>query len=144
MGVQTIRAYNREEQFIDASEKRVDFNQKASWPSIVANRWLAVRLECVGNIIIFCAALFAVIGRDQLSPGLVGLSVTYALSVTQTLNWLVRMSSEIETNIVAAERLKEYAESETEAPWKKDDISVDKDWPQEGKIEFSKYSMRYR
>jgi Na+-transporting NADH:ubiquinone oxidoreductase subunit NqrB len=43
----------------------------------------------VGNLIIFFAALFAVMGKDSLSPGLVGLSVSYALSVTQTLNWLV-------------------------------------------------------
>ena len=126
------------------SEKKVDFNQKASWPSIVANRWLAVRLESVGNIIIFCAALFAVIGREHLTAGLVGLSVSYALSVTQTLNWLVRMSSEIESNIVAAERLKEYAETETEADWKKEDVSIPEEWPQKGNIEFSGYSMRYR
>ena len=32
--------------------------------------------------IIFAAALFAVLGRDNLSPGLVGLSVSYALQVT--------------------------------------------------------------
>lgn len=34
------------------------------------------------------------------------------LQITQTLNWLVRMTSEVETNIVAVERIKEYAETE--------------------------------
>lgn len=34
--------------------------------------------------------------------------------VTTYLNWLVRMSSELETNIVAVERLKEYSETEKE------------------------------
>ena len=75
--------------FIEESENKVDFNQVCYYPSIIANRWLAVRLEMVGNLIIFFAALFAVMGKDSLSPGLVGLSVSYALSVTQTLNWLV-------------------------------------------------------
>lgn len=44
--------------------------------------------------------------------------------ITSYLNWLVRMSSEMETNIVAVERLKEYSETEKEvsqdpilAPW---------------------------
>ena len=34
--------------------------------------------------------------------------------VTQTLNWLVRMTSELETNIVAVERVSEYSELEME------------------------------
>ena len=40
-------------------------------------------MEMVGNLIIFCSALLAVLGKDKLTPGLVGLSVSYALSVTQ-------------------------------------------------------------
>lgn len=37
-----------------------------------------------------------------------------ASQVTQTLNWLVRMTSELETNIVAVERVSEYSELENE------------------------------
>lgn len=42
------------------------------------------------------------------------LSPTGALQVTQTLNWLVRMTSELETNIVAVERVSEYSELNNE------------------------------
>ena len=41
-----------------------------------------MRLETIGNIVVFFAALFAVLGRDTLNAGLVGLSVSYALQVT--------------------------------------------------------------
>ena len=32
----------------------------------------------------------------------------------QMLNWMVRMTSEVETNIVSVERTKEYSETPTE------------------------------
>lgn len=143
-GAATIRAYNLQSKFIRQSELIVDENQKAYFPSVVANRWLSVRLETVGNMIIFCATLLAVLGRDTLSPGLVGLSVSYALSVTQTLNWLVRMASEVETNIVAVERLKEYSDTPKEAEWTLEETKPKENWPDEGRIEFKGYSSRYR
>lgn len=49
------------------------------------HRWLGVRVEFVGNCVVFFTALFAVIGRSSLSPGLVGLSVSYALQVRRGL-----------------------------------------------------------
>lgn len=46
-----------------------------------------------------------------MSPGLVGLSVSYALQITGGLLMLVRFTSDVETNIVAVERMKEYSEA---------------------------------
>ncbi|XP_016963522.1 multidrug resistance-associated protein 1 isoform X1 [Drosophila biarmipes] len=143
-GASTIRAYNVENRFIDESDAKVDKNQVCKYPSVIANRWLAIRLEMVGNLIILFASLFAVLG-GQTNPGLVGLSVSYALQVTQTLNWLVRMSSDIETNIVSVERIKEYGETKQEAAWElEQDKSKPKNWPQEGRVEFQNFQVRYR
>lgn len=87
--------------FIIDSEKRVDFNQMCTYPSIVAIRWLGVRLEIVSGLVIFFSAMFAVLGRETISGAIVGLSVSYALQITSVLNYLVRMTSDLETNIVA-------------------------------------------
>ncbi|KAM3916374.1 multidrug resistance-associated protein 1-like isoform 2-T3 [Leptodactylus fuscus] len=144
LGASVIRAFGEQKQFIQINDYRVDENQRAYYPSIVSNRWLAIRLEFVGNCIVLFASLFAVISRHTLSPGLVGLSVSYALQVTTYLNWLVRMSSELETNIVAVERVKEYADLEQEAPWTLQQTSPESNWPHEGKIEFKSFCLRYR
>lgn len=42
------------------------------------------------------------------------ISICVCVKVTSTLNWMVRMSSELETNIVSVERVKEYSEAPTE------------------------------
>lgn len=130
--------------FIDESEDKVDFNQVCYYPSIISNRWLAIRLEMVGNLIILFAAIFAVLGRNDMSPGLVGLSVSYAMQVTQTLNWLVRMTSDVETNIVAVERIKEYGETKQEAAWEVPNNTVPANWPESGRVEFKDFAVRYR
>ncbi|NWR70013.1 MRP3 protein, partial [Centropus unirufus] len=143
-GASIIRAYRRVKAFVDMSDLKVDENHKSYYPGIVSNRWLGIRVEFVGNCIVLFAALFAVIGRNSLNPGLVGLSVSYALQVTLSLNWMVRMTSELETNIVAVERIKEYSETETEAPWTIEGKSPPEDWPSKGELEFVDYSVRYR
>ncbi|KAI7815048.1 ABC subfamily C member [Rhyzopertha dominica] len=142
-GASAIRAYGQQDRFIRESEQKVDYNQVCYYPSIIANRWLAVRLEMIGNLIILFAALFAVIGKD-LVAGQIGLSITYALQITQTLNWLVRMTSDVETNIVAVERIKEYGEAPQEAPWEIPSKTPPASWPETGQVQFRNFAVRYR
>lgn len=63
--------------FIATNEKKIDENQVCYYPTFVSSRWLAVRLETIGNIIILFAALFAVTARDSMDPGVVGMKSTY-------------------------------------------------------------------
>uniref|UniRef100_A0A670IZ84 ATP binding cassette subfamily C member 3 n=1 Tax=Podarcis muralis TaxID=64176 RepID=A0A670IZ84_PODMU len=143
-GASVIRAYRRGKAFVRLSDMKVNDNQRSHYPGIVSNRWLGIRVEFVGNCVVFFAALFAVLSKNSLSPGLVGLSVSYALQVTMSLNWMVRMTSDLESNIVAVERVKEYSETETEAPWIIEDKRPPEDWPTRGEVEFANYSVRYR
>ena len=145
-GVSTIRAYEQQNRFMYENEGKLDDNQRAYFPSISCNRWLAVRLEFLGSIIILAAALFAVLGvvygSSSIDAGLVGLSVSYALNVTQALNWVIRSYCEIETNVVSVERIKEYIDLPTE---KYNAVrGVSPMWPEKGSIEFRDYGARYR
>lgn len=146
-GISTIRAYRQQKRFTIENEWRTDANLRAYYPSVSSNRWLAVRLEFIGSIIIFAAATFAIINVTTgggLSPGLVGLAMSYALQITQSLNWIVRQTVEVETNIVSVERVLEYANLPSEAP----DVIFKKrppiGWPAKGEISIKNYSTRYR
>ncbi|XP_045532541.1 multidrug resistance-associated protein 1 isoform X3 [Pieris brassicae] len=142
-GATTIRAYGVTERFVEESERGVDHNQACYYPSCIANRWLAIRLEMIGNVIIFFAALSVVLGRETIDPGIVGLSVTYALQITQILNWLVRMTSEVETNIVAVERIKEYSDTPSEAAWNLPN-GPGSTWPETGALQLDGLTICYR
>lgn len=141
-GQSLIRAYGEVDRFISESEGRVDHNQTMTYPSIIAARWLAVRLEIVGAVVVLFACLFAVLARDTINPATVGLSISYALQISQTLSFLVSMTAEVETNIVAIERVNEYANRKQEAPWKT--VHVDPTWPQKGVVRFENFQVRYR
>ena len=141
-GQSTIRAYNEEKRFISETESKVDFNQAVSYQGLIANRWLAIRLEIVGSFLVFFAALFAVLSRESITEAVVGLSISYALQISQTMGFFVRTSAEVETNIVAVERVEEYSDRPQEAPWKT--VDVDPAWPQEGSVSFEELKLRYR
>ncbi|XP_074600432.1 multidrug resistance-associated protein 1-like [Brevipalpus obovatus] len=143
-GVNTIRAFEAQDRFFAESNRQVDFNQSCYYSSIMSNRWLSVRLELCGNLIILSAATFAVLARNSLTGGDVGLSISYALSVTGTFNLFVRMSSELETNIVAVERILEYCRLVSEADWFVGKVDPKPDWPKQGQIVFENYGTRYR
>lgn len=88
-GVTTIRALDAGKRFIAENAARADVSANAYFAWIVTNRWLQIRLECLGSVIVLAAALFAVLGRDTLNPASAGLALSYAMGVTQDIVWLV-------------------------------------------------------
>lgn len=117
------------------------------------------------------ATLAAVLERDSVSPGIVGLSLSYAMLVTFGLKVLTRYACEVENNIVAVERIEEYlhvpqvsshggasrtglvcstkfmlfySQYRQEAPWTIPGRDPPDNWPEEGTLEFQHYETRYR
>lgn len=149
-GVAVIRAFGAQQSLIRRLASMLDLQQHAYFLTCTAQSWLAVRLEVIGTLIITFACLSATIehirsGPDETFAGLAGLAISYALSVTQSLNWSVRMASDLEANFVAVERIKEYTElpSEADRHTEIDETSA-KGWPAKGEVVFKESKLRYR
>ncbi|KAF9542257.1 hypothetical protein EC957_002209 [Mortierella hygrophila] len=142
-GVSTIRVVGCSQRFIDENASRSDDSSNAHFVWAMGNRWLNVRLECLGSVIVLGASVFAVLARKTLSPSMVGMSLSYALTVTQDISWLVRGMCESQFHLVAVERIDEYAKKNQEAP-NVTDVALPKNWPAEGRLSFKSYSTRYR
>ena len=116
-GAATIQAYGRTHAFEAANMARFDRNLRAGFISAVANRWLSVRLELLSNILLTFTALAAIISAlvssssgNGLAAGMAGLALAYAPGLTDQLSFLIRQFTTLETDMVSAERLFNFAQ----------------------------------
>ena len=117
VGAPTIRAFGQQERFYKESESKVAKHLHCNYIGDMSNRWLSIRVEFLGNIIVFFAALFAFYSRDQLSTGVIALSISYAMQMIDGFGWTIRMAGELESDSVALERIREYEDLPQEADW---------------------------
>lgn len=65
-GFMVIRGFRKEDQFINKNLDHVNTNLKMDFHSNAASDWLGCRLELIGSIVIFTAALMLVVVPSRL------------------------------------------------------------------------------
>ncbi|XP_059178966.1 multidrug resistance-associated protein 1-like [Physella acuta] len=144
-GLTVIRAHRQQLRFTQDSHMKVDFFQRPMMIMYATNKWMQTRLDIITYILIAGVTLFTIINRGEVAPGLVSLSITFVLMITNDMTLVTRMSSDLESNIISVERIQEYSHIKNEAPWTlPDDSRLSGVWPLNGNIEFVNYSARYR
>ena len=148
-GCATIQAYGANARFEASNRSKMDFNLRANFISLIANRWLSVRLEFFSNVLLAATALLAVVlsfGDDEAQAAqratMAGLALTYAPGLTDTLSFLIRQFTQFETQMVSVERLLNYARLTPEVTASA--LQVGAEWPRLGAIEFCDVRMGYR
>ncbi|KAF4621625.1 hypothetical protein D9613_012586 [Agrocybe pediades] len=142
-GLATIRAYREQDRSIKDAEGGLDLENRAYYMTISIQRWLAVRLDLFGNILIFGIGLFAAGFRHSVNPSKIGVVLSYTLSITQTFSDMVSQFAQNEQNMNAVERVLHYTELESEAATKTPNDPPES-WPSEGAIEFKDVDLAYR
>ncbi|ORX52518.1 P-loop containing nucleoside triphosphate hydrolase protein [Piromyces finnis] len=140
-GLPTIRAYSEQERFIKYNQLLIDENNRPQHLQITAQRWLGLRLESIGAFLVLFDGISGLLLKNNISSSLLGLSLSYSLQVTSSLNAVVRQFSDTEVHMNAAERLLYYA-NEIEVENQKG-LDAPKDWPKQGKIEIKDLTMKY-
>uniref|UniRef100_A0A674KGB1 ATP binding cassette subfamily C member 8 n=1 Tax=Terrapene triunguis TaxID=2587831 RepID=A0A674KGB1_9SAUR len=145
-GLTTIRAFRYESRFRQKLLEYTDSNNIASLFLTAANRWLEVRMEYIGACVVLIAAVTSITKSlyNQLSSGLVGLGLTYALMVSNYLNWMVRNLADMEIQLGAVKRINGLLKTEAEnyegllSP-----SQIPQNWPARGEIQIQNLSVRY-
>ena len=108
------------------------------------NRWLSIRVDAAGALVSFFAGAFILRNIDTLDAGLAGLSLTYAITFTEHMLWVVRLYSVNEMNMNSVERIREYLQVESEAVRRSlPGHEPPKDWPQKGAVKVQHLTLRY-
>ncbi|KAF6717390.1 Multidrug resistance-associated protein 4 [Oryzias melastigma] len=141
-GLSTIRAFRVQEKFLQMFDEYQDLHSEAWFLFLTTSRWFAVRLDGICSVFVTITAFGCLYLKEDLEPGAVGLALSYAVTLTGMFQWGVRQSAEIENMMTSVERVVEYAELESEAPWETDFQPPD-DWPQTGTITFDRVNFSY-
>uniref|UniRef100_A0A8C8HZM7 ATP-binding cassette, sub-family C (CFTR/MRP), member 8 n=1 Tax=Oncorhynchus tshawytscha TaxID=74940 RepID=A0A8C8HZM7_ONCTS len=145
-GLTTIRAFKYEPKFRQRLLEFTDANNIASLFLTAANRWLEVRMEYIGACVVLIAAVASISNSlyNHLSTGLVGLGLTYALMVSNYLNWMVRNLADMEVQLGSVKRINGLLQTEPENYEGLLTASqVPDGWPQQGEIQIENLSVRY-
>ncbi|XP_059668430.1 ABC transporter C family member 2-like [Cornus florida] len=148
-GLSTIRAYKAYDRMSNINGKSMDNNIRFTLVNMSANRWLAIRLETLGGLMIWLTATFAVMqnGRaenQEAFASTMGLLLSYALNITGLLTGVLRLASLAENSLNAVERVGSYIELPSEGPSIIESNRPPPGWPSAGSIKFEDVVLRYR
>ncbi|KAJ0975715.1 hypothetical protein J5N97_017680 [Dioscorea zingiberensis] len=148
-GLSTIRAYKAYDRMTSINGKSMDNNVRFTLVNMSANRWLAIRLETLGGIMIWFTASFAVLENQRTEnqkafASTMGLLLSYALNITSLLTAVLRLASLAENSLNAVERVGTYIELPSEAPLVIESSRPPPGWPSSGIIRFQDVVLRYR
>ncbi|KAJ7086329.1 ABC protein [Mycena belliarum] len=147
-GLPTIRSYGEVERFVSDNKYYIDLENRALFLTVTNQRWLAVRLDALGSILVFLVAIFAAVGLSGISPAEIGLILTYTTSLTQMFAVTTRLSAEVENYMNSVERVVHYARGDVvpreAAHESTPEHKPPAQWPARGAVEFKDVTMAYR
>jgi ABC-type multidrug transport system fused ATPase/permease subunit len=95
---------------------KMTHSQMSNW---AIQQWVTVSLELIAALLILLTCVLAVQERSRggLAAAEIGFVLSFLLSLPQSLYWLVRNFTNVEIDMVSAERVVEYSSIQNETSW---------------------------
>ncbi|ETV93494.1 hypothetical protein H310_12538 [Aphanomyces invadans] len=144
-GAIVVRAFGGKQvrRFERLQQNKVNRNMETMFCGELASQWFSFRIQMISAFMLLVTTMSLIYMRSYLNAGLVGLVFGYSLQITGQLEWMVQMWSQLETAMVAPERVAEYTNVVQEAP-RVISGAVPASWPEDGSIAFNNVSFRYK
>ncbi|KAJ1301354.1 hypothetical protein OPQ81_003753 [Rhizoctonia solani] len=142
-GIVTVRAFSAEQRFFDKLHKQVDDTNTMWYHFWMLNRWLLLHFDALASLSVFITTIFAISGL--LGDGLAAVTITTAMSFTQSVYWCCRTATSLEMDLNSVERVVEYLDLPQE-PSGKDCPKPPEHWPSntsEALVAVENLVMRY-
>ncbi|KAE9392058.1 hypothetical protein BT96DRAFT_959412 [Gymnopus androsaceus JB14] len=140
-GLFTIRAAGAEDVLIDRNTRLLSPAQRTYHYSNVTRIWLNTIIAYLTAIINTFVMLIAVLGRHSTKASLLGVAMSQAVSLQETVSLLLISLATAEVSAVAVERNLEYSRLTPEEP--KDTKDSVQNWSPTGMITFDNVIARY-
>ena len=149
LGITTIRTFKQEAQSKIKFCKRLDDHFGVMLYKHGTENWLSMNLDLISHIYLTYVLIRVIIGKDKFSAATVGLMLDYAIEFSKDLLKACEQATQVEKSLISLERCDAFRHIpcenyENEKLSEKENNLSEKSWPEEGKVIFNKYSMKYR
>ncbi|KAI8901223.1 P-loop containing nucleoside triphosphate hydrolase protein [Globomyces pollinis-pini] len=143
-GLTIIRSFTMEKNFAGQFYSNQNEHSRMLLCYLSCVRWLGLRLDLMVTAFLAAVTFGCVTFQSFLNvnPGLMGLLLTYLMSLCDMLQWCVRQGAETENLMISTERIFEYMKLPSEAPTVTV-VSVAPNWPVKGEVVFEHMNLTY-
>ncbi|KAF9237596.1 putative YOR1-ABC transporter [Melanogaster broomeanus] len=161
-GLPTIRSYGAMRRFVNLNRYYIDLEDRSLYLVITNQRWLAIRLDFMGGMLVFLVAMLAATDVSGINAAQIGLVLTYTTSLVPLCSLMTTQIAEVEVNfssltwneLMRTSHVKNYMNSVERVhsgyhhtpggPHEIESSKPQADWPSHGALEFNDVKMSYR
>lgn len=143
-GLATIRAFNAEKILMADLCSHQDVHSSACFLFLSTSRAFGFYIDIICQLYIGAIIIVFTLIDDLAVVGNIGLIITQVMALTNMLQWGIRQTAELESQLTAIERILEYSRLDEEPMIdSKPETKPPDDWPTKGLVKFKDVSLKY-